>query len=398
LYLLKGSAMLSNSYPMLDFNLGEEIDMMRASLRGFVDDHILPRADEIDRTDSFPRDLWEPLGALGLHGLTVSEDYGGVAVGYTAQAIAVEEISRASASVGLSFGAHGNLCINQIFRWGNDAQKQKYLPKLVSGEHLGALAMSETGAGSDVVSMRLKAEKKGDKYILNGGKFWITNGPSADVLVVYAKTEPEAKSRGITAFIIEKDFAGFSCAQKLDKLGHRGSETGELVFDNCEVPEENVMGPLNQGVEVLMSGLDYERAVLAAWPVGIMQACLDTVLPYIHQREQFGQSIGTFQLVQGKLADMYTRLSASRAYVYAVNQACDRGETTRKDAAAAILFAAENATQCALDAIQLMGGNGYVNDNPVGRYLRDAKLAEIGAGTSEIRRMLIGRELFNETA
>ena len=390
--------MLSNSYPMLDFNLGEEVDMMRASVRGFVDDHILPRADEIDRTDSFPRDLWEPLGALGLHGLTVSEDYGGVAMGYTAQAIAVEEISRASASVGLSFGAHGNLCINQIFRWGNEAQKQKYLPKLVSGEHLGALAMSETGAGSDVVSMRLKAEKKGDTYILNGGKFWITNGPSADVLVVYAKTEPEAQSRGITAFIIEKDFKGFSCAQKLDKLGHRGSETGELVFEDCEVPEENVMGPLNQGVEVLMSGLDYERAVLAAWPVGIMQACLDTVLPYIHQREQFGQSIGTFQLVQGKLADMYTRLSASRAYVYAVNQACDRGETTRKDAAAAILFAAENATQCALDAIQLMGGNGYVNDNPVGRYLRDAKLAEIGAGTSEIRRMLIGRELFNETA
>ena len=390
--------MLSNSYPMLDFNLGEEVDMMRASVRGFVDDHILPRADEIDRTDSFPRDLWEPLGALGLHGLTVSEDYGGVAMGYTAQAIAVEEISRASASVGLSFGAHVNLCINQIFRWGSDAQKQKYLPKLVSGEHLGALAMSETGAGSDVVSMRLKAEKKGDTYILNGGKFWITNGPSADVLVVYAKTEPEAQSRGITAFIIEKDFKGFSCAQKLDKLGHRGSETGELVFEDCEVPEENVMGPLNQGVEVLMSGLDYERAVLAAWPVGIMQACLDTVLPYIHQREQFGQSIGTFQLVQGKLADMYTRLSASRAYVYAVNQACDRGETTRKDAAAAILFAAENATQCALDAIQLMGGNGYVNDNPVGRYLRDAKLAEIGAGTSEIRRMLIGRELFNETA
>ena len=390
--------MLSNSYPMLEFNLGEELDMMRNSLRSFVDDKILPRADEIDRTDTFPRDLWEPLGELGLHGLTVSEEYGGVAIGYTAQAIAVEEISRASASVGLSFGAHSNLCINQIFRWGNEAQKQKYLPKLVSGAHLGALAMSETGAGSDVVSMRLKAEKKGDKYVLNGGKFWITNGPSADVLVVYAKTEPDANSRGITAFIIEKDFKGFSCAQKLDKLGHRGSETGELVFDNCEVPEENMMGPLNQGVEVLMSGLDYERAVLAAWPVGIMQACLDTVLPYIHQREQFGQSIGTFQLVQGKLADMYTKLSASRAYVYAVNQACDRGETTRKDAAAAILFAAENATQCALDAIQLMGGNGYVNDNPVGRFLRDAKLAEIGAGTSEIRRMLIGRELFSETA
>ena len=389
--------MLSNSYPMLQFNLGDEIDMMRDTIRSFVDDKIMPRADEIDRTDTFPRDLWQPLGELGLHGLTVSEEYGGVAMGYTAQAIAVEEISRASASVGLSFGAHSNLCINQIFRWGNEAQKQKYLPKLVSGEHLGALAMSETGAGSDVVSMNLRAEKKGDTYILNGGKFWITNGPSADVLVVYAKTEPDANSRGITAFLIEKDFKGFSCAQKLDKLGHRGSETGELVFEDCEVPEENVMGPLNGGVEVLMSGLDYERAVLAAWPVGIMQACLDTVLPYVHQREQFGESIGTFQLIQGKLADMYTRLSASRAYVYPVNQACDRGETTRKDAAAAILFAAENATQCALDAIQLMGGNGYVNDNPVGRYLRDAKLAEIGAGTSEIRRMLIGRELFAET-
>ena len=390
--------MLSNSYPMLQFNLGEDIDMMRDSIRKFVDEKIAPRADEIDRTDTFPRDLWEPLGELGLHGLTVSEEYGGVALGYTAQAIAVEEISRASASVGLSYGAHSNLCVNQIYRWGNEAQKKKYLPKLVSGEHLGALAMSEPGAGSDVVSMKLKAEKKGDTYVLNGTKFWITNGPSADVLVVYAKTEPEAASRGITAFLIEKDYKGFSCAQKLDKLGHRGSETGELVFEDCEVPEENVMGPLNRGVEVLMSGLDYERAVLAAWPLGIMQACLDTVLPYVHQREQFGQSIGTFQLVQGKLADMYTKMSASRAYVYAVTQACDRGETTRKDAAAAILFAAENATQCALDAIQLMGGNGYVNDNPVGRYLRDAKLAEIGAGTSEIRRMLIGRELFNETS
>jgi isovaleryl-CoA dehydrogenase len=383
---------------MLQFNLGEDIDMMRDSIRKFVDEKIAPRADEIDRTDTFPRDLWEPLGELGLHGLTVSEEYGGVALGYTAQAIAVEEISRASASVGLSYGAHSNLCVNQIYRWGNEAQKKKYLPKLVSGEHLGALAMSEPGAGSDVVSMKLKAEKKGESYVLNGTKFWITNGPSADVLVVYAKTEPEAASRGITAFLIEKDYKGFSCAQKLDKLGHRGSETGELVFEDCEVPEENVMGPLNRGVEVLMSGLDYERAVLAAWPLGIMQACLDTVLPYVHQREQFGQSIGTFQLVQGKLADMYTKLSASRAYVYAVTQACDRGETTRKDAAAAILFAAENATQCALDAIQLMGGNGYVNDNPVGRYLRDAKLAEIGAGTSEIRRMLIGRELFNETS
>ena len=390
--------MLSNSYPMLQFNLGEDIDMMRDSIRKFVDEKIAPRADEIDRTDTFPRDLWKPLGELGLHGLTVSEEYGGVALGYTAQAIAVEEISRASASVGLSYGAHSNLCVNQIYRWGNDVQKKKYLPKLVSGEHLGALAMSEPGAGSDVVSMKLKAEKKGDKYVLNGTKFWITNGPSADVLVVYAKTDPEAASRGITAFLIEKEYKGFSCAQKLDKLGHRGSETGELGFEDCEVPEENIMGPLNRGVEVLMSGLDYERAVLAAWPLGIMQACLDTVLPYVHQREQFGQSIGTFQLVQAKLADMYTKLSASRAYVYAVTQACDRGETTRKDAAAAILFAAENATQCALDAIQLMGGNGYVNDNPVGRYLRDAKLAEIGAGTSEIRRMLIGRELFNETS
>ncbi len=390
--------MLSNSYPMLQFDLGEDINMMRDSLRAFVNNEILPRADEIDRTDTFPRDLWKPLGDMGLHGLTVSEEYGGVGLGYVAQAIAVEEISRASASVGLSFGAHANLCINQIFRWGTDAQKQHYLPKLVSGEHLGALAMSETGAGSDVVSMKLRAEKKDAHYILNGSKFWITNGPSADILVVYAKTEPQADARGITAFIIEKNFKGFSCAQKLDKLGHRGSETGELVFENCEVPEENIIGTLNRGVEVLMSGLDYERAVLAGWPVGIMQACLDTVLPYVHQREQFGQPIGTFQLLQAKLADMYTRLSASRAYVYAVNQACDRGETTRKDAAATILFAAENATQCALDAIQLMGGNGYVNENPVGRYLRDAKLAEIGAGTSEIRRMLIGRELFSETA
>ncbi len=383
---------------MLQFNLGEDIEMMRASLRSFVDDKVMPRADEIDRTDIFPRDLWMELGALGVHGMTVSEAYGGVDMGYIAQAIAVEEISRASASVGLSYGAHSNLCINQIFRWASDEQKRKYLPKLISGAHLGALAMSEPEAGSDVVSMKLHAEKKGDKYILNGTKFWITNGPSADVLVVYAKTIADAGPHGITAFLIEKEFPGFSCGKKLDKLGHRGSETGELIFQNCEVPEENVMGPLNKGVNVLMSGLDYERAVLAAWPLGIMQACLDTVLPYVHDRKQFGQPIGTFQLIQGKLADMYTRLSATRAYVYAVNQACDRGETTRKDAAAAILFSAENATQCALDAIQLMGGNGYVNDNPVGRFLRDAKLAEIGAGTSEIRRMLIARELFNETA
>ena len=390
--------MLSNQYPMLQFNLGEDINMMRDSLRTFVANELAPRAHEIDQKDVFPRDLWVGLGNLGMHGITVSEEYGGVAMGYTAQAIALEEISRASASVGLSYGAHANLCVNQIYRWGTDAQKQRYLPKLVSGEHLGALAMSEPGAGSDVVSMKLRAEKKGDHFILNGTKLWITNGPSADVLVVYAKTDPNAGSRGITAFLIEKSFKGFSCAQKLDKLGMRGSETGELVFDNCEVPEENILGNLNQGVTVLMSGLDYERAVLAAGPIGIMQACLDLAADYVHQREQFGKAIGEFQLVQAKIADMYTRLSATRAYVYAVNQACDRGETTRKDAAAAILFAAENATQCALDAIQLLGGSGYINDNPCGRYLRDAKLYEIGAGTSEIRRMLIGRELFSETA
>lgn len=390
--------MIANTYPMLDFDLGADIELMRDSVRSFVADKVAPRAAEIDRTDCFPRDLWPEMGALGLHGITVAPEDGGTALGYAAQAIVVEEISRASASVGLSFGAHANLCVNQLARWATAEQKQRYLPKLLSGEHVGALAMSEPSAGSDVVSMRLKAEKKGDQYILNGTKFWITNGKSADVLVVYAKTEPTSGPHGITAFLIERDFKGFSCAQTLDKLGHRGSETAELVFDNCQVPEENVLGKVNQGVGVLMSGLDYERAVLAAWPVGIMQACLDTVLPYVHQREQFGQPIGTFQLVQGKLADMYTKLSASRAYVYAVNQACDRGETTRKDAAAAILFAAENATQCALDAIQLMGGSGYTNDNPVGRFLRDAKLAEIGAGTSEIRRMLIARELFNETA
>ncbi len=385
-------------YPMLKFPLGDDLSMMRESVAQYVDDKIMPRAAEIDRKDEFPRDLWPELGALGVHGVTVSSDYGGTEMGYTAQAIILEEISRASGSVGLSYGAHSNLCINQIFRWGTEDQKEKYLPKLISGEHLGALAMSEPGAGSDVVSMTLRAELKGDHYLLNGTKFWITNGPSADTLVVYAKTDPHAGPRGITAFLIERSFAGFSCAQKLDKLGMRGSETGELVFEDCQVPVENVLGPLNEGVKVLMSGLDYERAVLAAGPIGIMQACLDHVVPYVHERKQFGESIGTFQLVQGKLADMYTRLSASRAYVYAVCQACDRGETTRKDAAAAILFAAENATQVALDAIQLMGGNGYVNDNPVGRFLRDAKLYEIGAGTSEIRRMLIGRELFSETA
>ncbi len=390
--------MLPNSYPMLEFNLGDEINMLRDSVRSFVSDKLAPRADQIDRDDVFPRDLWVQLGDLGVHGITVSEEYGGVAMGYTAQAIVLEEISRASGSVGLSYGAHSNLCINQIYRWGTPEQKQKYLPKLVSGEHLGALAMSEPGAGSDVVSMKLRADKKSDHYVLNGSKMWITNGPSADSLVVYAKTETDAGPRGITAFLIEKDFKGFSCAQKLDKLGMRGSETGELVFEDCEVPTENILGKLNEGVGVLMSGLDYERAVLAAGPVGIMQACLDIVASYVHQREQFGQPIGTFQLVQGKVADMYARLSASRAYVYAVHQACDRGETTRKDAAATILFASENATQCALDAIQLLGGNGYVNDNPCGRFLRDAKLYEIGAGTSEIRRMLIGRELFAETS
>ena len=390
--------MLTNSYPMLEFNLGDDINMLRDSIRSFVSDKLAPRADQIDREDVFPRDLWVQLGELGVHGITVSEEYGGVAMGYTAQAIALEEISRASGSVGLSYGAHSNLCINQIFRWGTPEQKQKYLPKLVSGEHLGALAMSEPGAGSDVVSLKLRADKKSDHYVLTGSKMWITNDPSADSLVVYAKTDPDAGPRGITAFLIEKDFKGFSCAQKLDKLGMRGSETGELVFENCEVPAENILGKLNEGVGVLMSGLDYERAVLAAGPVGIMQACLDIVASYVHQREQFGQPIGTFQLVQGKVADLYARLNASRAYVYAVNQACDRGETTRKDAAATILFASENATQCALDAIQLLGGNGYVNDNPCGRYLRDAKLYEIGAGTSEIRRMLIGRELFAETS
>jgi len=389
--------MLSNAYPMLKFDLGNEIDMLRESLRNFVNNKLVDRAGEIDRTDEFPRDLWPQFGELGVHGITVSEEYGGVNMGYTAQAIAMEEISRASGSVGLSYGAHANLCINQIHRWANDEQKQKYLPKLISGEHLGALAMSETGSGSDVVSMKLRAEKKGDHYILNGHKFWITNGPSADVLVVYAKTKKDDGTDAITTFLIEKEFEGFSCAQKLDKLGMRGSETGELIFENCQVPAENVLGPLHGGTKVLMSGLDYERAVLAAGSVGIMQACLDTVVPYTHQREQFGQPIGSFQLVQAKIADMYANLNASRAYVYAVCQACDRNETTRKDAAAAILFAAERATQTALDAVQLMGGNGYVNENPTGRYLRDAKLYEIGAGTSEIRRILIGRELFAET-
>lgn len=390
--------MISNQYPTLDFHLGDTADMIRDTVRSFASDEIAPRAAEIDQTDVFPHDLWRKMGDLGLLGITVEEELGGSGLGYLEHVVAMEEISRASASVGLSYGAHSNLCVNQLRRWGNDAQKTKYLPKLMSGEHVGSLAMSEPGAGSDVVSMRLKAEKKGDRYVLNGSKMWITNAPTADMLIVYAKTDADAGSRGISAFIIEKDMKGFSVAQKLDKLGMRGSETGELVFEDCEVPEENVMGPLNGGVEVLMSGLDYERAVLSSGPVGIMQACMDVVMPYIRERKQFGRSIGEFQLVQGKLADMYVRMNATRAYVYAVAQACDRGQTTRKDAAGAILYAAENATQMALDAIQLLGGNGYINEYPTGRLLRDAKLYEIGAGTSEIRRWLIGRELFGETA
>ena len=390
--------MLTNRYPGLDFDLGEDVDMLRDTVRNFAAAEIAPLAAEIDRTDEFPRQLWPKMGELGLHGVTVEEEYGGTGMGYLAHCVAMEEVSRASASVGLSYGAHSNLCVNQIRRNGNEAQKRKYLPKLISGEHLGALAMSEAGAGSDVVSMRLRADKKGDRYVLNGTKLWITNAHYAETLVVYAKTAPDAGPRGITAFIIEKDFKGFRPAQKLDKLGMRGSPTSELVFEDCEVPEENVLGKLNEGVRVLMSGLDYERAVLAAGPLGIMEACMDAVVPYIHERKQFGQPIGEFQLVQGKIADMYTTMNACKAYVYAVAKACDRGQTTRKDAAGAILYAGEKATQMALDAIQLLGGNGYINEYPTGRLLRDAKLYEIGAGTSEIRRMLIGRELFNETA
>jgi len=390
--------MIPNTYPTLNFDLGETADMLRDSVKSFAQNEIAPLADEIDRTDVFPRQLLPKMGELGLLGITVEEEWGGTGLGYLEHCIAMEEVSRASASVGLSYGAHSNLCVNQLRRWGTEDQKTRYLGKLVTGEHLGALAMSETGAGSDVVSMKLRAEKKGDRYILNGGKMWITNGPDADTLIVYAKTDPEKHSRGITAFLIEKGFAGFSVAQKLDKLGMRGSETGELVFEDCEVPEENVMGPLNGGVEVLMSGLDYERAVLAAGPIGIMQAALDVVLPYVHERKQFGKSIGEFQLIQGKVADMYVEMNATRAYVYAVAKSCDRGEATRKDAAGAILYAAEKATKIALDAIQILGGNGYTNDYPTGRLLRDAKLYEIGAGTSEIRRFLIARELFSETA
>ena len=385
-------------FPSLNFGLGETADMLRETVASFVAKELAPRAAEIDATNQFPMDMWRKMGDLGLLGMTVDEAYGGSGLGYLEHCVAVEEISRGSASVGLSYGAHSNLCVNQIHRNGNKAQKQKYLPKLVNGEHVGALAMSEPGAGSDVVSMRLRADKMGDRYILNGNKFWITNGPDADVLVVYAKTDPDAGPRGITAFIIEKDFKGFSTAQKLDKLGMRGSNTCELVFEDCEVPEENILGPLNEGVRVLMSGLDYERVVLSAGPLGIMQACMDSVIPYIHDREQFGQPIGTFQLMQGKVADMYSTMNACRAYVYTVAKACDRGETTRKDAAGVILYAAEKATWMALEAIQALGGNGYINEYPTGRLLRDAKLYEIGAGTSEVRRMLIGRELFNETA
>nr|WP_321442081.1 isovaleryl-CoA dehydrogenase [uncultured Hyphomonas sp.] len=389
--------MIANTYPTLNFDLGETADMIRETVASFAQNEIAPRAAEIDRTDTFPRDLLPKMGELGLLGITVEEEWGGTGLGYLEHVVAMEEISRASASVGLSYGAHSNLCVNQIRRWASDAQKARYLPKLMSGEHLGSLAMSESGAGSDVVSMKLRAEKKGDRYVLNGTKMWITNAPDADVLVVYAKTEPEAGSKGITAFLIERDMKGFSVAQKLDKLGMRGSETGELVFEDCEVPEENIMGPLNGGVRVLMSGLDYERAVLSAGPTGIMQACMDVVIPYIHDRKQFGQSIGEFQLIQGKVADMYVQMNAAKAYVYAVAKSCDRGETTRKDAAGAILYAAETATKLALDAIQILGGNGYINEYSTGRLLRDAKLYEIGAGTSEIRRWLIGRELFGET-
>src|SRR6195256_991275 len=387
-----------NDVRSFDFGLGETADMLRDSVRGFADDRIAPRADEIDRSNTFPRDLWPELGKLGVHGITVEEEWGGAGLGYLEHCVAMEEVSRASASVGLSYGAHSNLCVNQIRRNGSEAQKRRCLPKLISGEHVGALAMSEPGAGSDVTAMRTQAEKRGDRYILNGSKMWITNGPEAETLVVYAKTDPKAGARGITAFLIEKDFKGFSPPQKLDKRGMRGSDTCELVFSDCEVPAENVLGSVGQGVTVLMSGLDYERVVLAAGPLGIMQACLDAVIPYLHARKQFGQPIGAFQLMQGKLADMYVTMNAAKAYVYAVARACDAGRTTREDAAGAILYAAERATALALDAIQCLGGNGYINDYPTGRLLRDAKLYEIGAGTSEIRRMLIGREIFDKTS
>ncbi len=391
-------ASIPNRLPGLDFDLGETADMLRDQVAAFSAAEIAPRAADIDKTNDFPADLWRKFGDLGVLGITVEEDYGGAGMGYLEHVVAMEEISRASASVGLSYGAHSNLCVNQISRNGKEDQKRRYLPKLISGEHVGALAMSEPGAGSDVVSMRLRAEKRGDRYVLNGTKMWITNGPDADVLVIYAKTDPSAGPKGITAFLVEKDFPGFSCAQKLDKLGMRGSNTGELVFQDCEVPAENVLGEINGGVRVLMSGLDYERAVLAAGPLGIMQACMDIVLPYVHERKQFGQAIGEFQIMQAKIADMYTTMNAAKSYIYTVAKACDRGQTTRKDAAGAILYAAEKATWMTLEAIQCLGGNGYINDYATGRLLRDAKLYEIGAGTSEIRRMLIGRELFRETA
>ena len=389
--------MLANAPPEFNFNLGETADMLRETVRSFSQDRIAPLAERIDRDDWFARELWPEMGALGLHGITVSEEFGGAGLGYLEHCVAMEEVSRASASVGLSYGAHSNLCVNQLFRWGSHEQKRRYLPKLISGEHLGALAMSEAGAGSDVLSMTLRADKKGDRYILNGSKFWITNGPQADTLIVYARTDAQAGARGITAFLIEKDFSGFSTAQKLDKLGMRGSETSELVFSDCEVPAENILGKLGEGVSVLMSGLDFERIVLAAGPLGIMAAAMDIVMPYIHERRQFGKPIGTFQLMQAKIADMYVAMNAARAYVYAVASACDRGETTRQDAAGAILFASEQATKMALEAIQCLGGYGYINDYATGRLLRDAKLYEIGAGTSEIRRMLIGREIFEKS-
>ncbi|AMX01452.1 isovaleryl-CoA dehydrogenase [Microbulbifer thermotolerans] len=388
---------MNTPYRTLNFGLGEEIDMLRDMVYKFCQAELAPRAAQIDEENQFPADMWKKFGELGLLGMTVEEEYGGSNMGYLAHAVAMEEISRASASVGLSYGAHSNLCVNQIRKNGTPEQKAKYLPKLCSGEHVGALAMSEPNSGSDVVSLQLRAEKKGDRFILNGNKMWITNGPDANTYVIYARTEPGISSGGITAFIVERDFPGFSRAQKLDKLGMRGSNTCELVFEDCEVPEENILGELNGGVRVLMSGLDYERTILAAGPVGIMQACLDVVVPYVHERKQFGRAIGEFQLMQGKIADMYADMNASRAYLYAVARACDRGEDSRKDAAAVILFTAERATQMALQAIQTLGGNGYINEYPTGRLLRDAKLYEIGAGTSEIRRMLIGRELFNET-
>ena len=390
--------MIPNEYPTLNFCLGDDADMLRQSVSGFAADEIAPRAADIDRDNDFPRDLWRKMGDMGLLGITVEEEYGGAAMGYLEHCVAMEEISRASASVGLSYGAHSNLCVNQIRRNGTKEQKDRYLHKLISGEHVGALAMSEPGAGSDVVSMRLRADKKGDRYVLNGNKMWITNGPDADTYVIYAKTDMDAGPRGISAFIVERGFGGFSQAQKLDKLGMRGSNTCELVFEDVEVPAENILGGEGRGDNVLMSGLDYERAVLAAGPLGIMQACMDVVVPYLHDRKQFGKSIGEFQLMQGKIADMYTTMNAAKAYVYAVARACDKGQTSRKDAAGAILYAAEKATWMALEAIQCLGGMGYINETPTGRYLRDAKLYEIGAGTSEIRRWLIGRELFEETS